>query len=262
VKSFTFLKYFQTGGGNLKKCLDRKDSVCYHADYEQFHEYEKRNHLLLLSGDDCGETGAVSAPGELRAALKGYARAARQTAPDFCEIRNRQLTKGCTRGRVWPFFFCCHTKGGSVPAAGTGETRLMARRNAAPRGRDGSQPPIFVKTNCAPLKTAYGDFSRRSNCFSSSHRTRFAGLRREPCFLRKENAPLTVEKKQRRVPAKALAGIPAPGVTTGVGLGAALRYVGTIRERFSGIARGAHRLPLLSFCCRKLAVEMAGTWGG
>ena len=52
----------------MKKCLDRKDSVCYHADYERFHEYEKRNHLLLLSGDDCGETGAVSAPGELRAA--------------------------------------------------------------------------------------------------------------------------------------------------------------------------------------------------
>jgi hypothetical protein len=188
--------------------------VCYHADYEQFHEYEKRNHLLLLSGDDCGETGAVSAPGELRAALKGYARAARQTAPDFCEIRNRQLTKGCTRGRVWPFFFCCHTKGKKGSRRGDGG-------NAPYEGDEGFRPTG-------------------------------AGREPTPHFLsRKENAPLTVEKKQRRVPAKALAGIPAPGVTTGVGLGAALRYVGTIRERFSGIARGAHRLPLLSFCCRR-----------
>ena len=32
--------------------------------------------MLSLSGDDCGENGAVGAPGELRAALKGHARAA------------------------------------------------------------------------------------------------------------------------------------------------------------------------------------------
>jgi hypothetical protein len=47
-----------------------------------------------------------------------------------------------------------------------------------------------------------------------------------------------VEKKQRRVPAKALAGIPAPEVTTGVGPSAALRCGETIRERNLGVARG------------------------
>jgi hypothetical protein len=114
---------------------------------------------------------------------------------------------------------------------------LRGGRRVPPTGGTGDQPPIFVKTNCAPLKTAYGDFSRRSICFSSSHRTRFAGLRREPCFLRKENAPLTVEKKQRRVPAKALAGIPAPELRNGDWASTALPCAGTNKQRQSGFDR-------------------------
>jgi hypothetical protein len=43
-----------------------------------------------------------------------------------------------------------------------------------------------------------------------------AGRGPTPHFLsRKENAPLTVEKKQGRFPAKALAGIPAPELRNG-----------------------------------------------
>jgi hypothetical protein len=84
-----------------------------------------------------------------------------------------------------------------------------------------------------------------------------AGREPTPHFLsRKENAPLTVEKKQRRVPAKALAGIPAPGVTTGVGLGAALRCGGTIRERNFEIARAVDDC----LCCHFAAANWQLKW--
>jgi hypothetical protein len=70
-----------------------------------------------------------------------------------------------------------------------------------PDGGGDVENPHFVKTNCAALKTAYGDFSRCSICFSSSHRTRFAGLRREPCLPCQERMRLFIgvrEKAQAR----------------------------------------------------------------
>jgi hypothetical protein len=69
-------------------------------------------------------------------------------------------------------------RGDGVRLMARGRWRLMDVEN-----------PHFVKTNCAPLKTAYGDFSRRSICFSSSHRPASLGCGGSPvCLAKRERA--------------------------------------------------------------------------
>jgi hypothetical protein len=122
------------------------------------------------------------------------------------------------------------------PVAGGGEdVRLMAHGDV--------ENPHFVKTNCAPLKTAYGDFSRRSICFSSSHRTRFAGLRREPCLPCQERTRLFIGVREKALH------------------GARLAEVGNPCRANCGGADGEirHRLCLRSFCCRNQEDEGAST---
>ena len=91
-----------------------------------------------------------------------------------------------------------------------------------------------ILCEAAPQKDGGIAPSRRGDVFRPTGRDGSA----TPIFFRGKKMRLAWwKRKQRRVPAKALAGIPAPGIRTGVGTDNALRCAGTNKQRQSGFDR-------------------------